>query len=133
MTWPDKIMANNCLVHIKKGAKYCHNTYTVEVVDVVDTIVYFNVNSLDFPRNVKLVLYRHDDMLYVDDVVTFNNEYSLVEPVYEYKFAVKTICSTEEGFEWEMTNHYYTIEEAPENISVEYKLLEFTKRERKCQ
>ena len=23
----DNIMANNCLVRIKKGAKYCHNNY----------------------------------------------------------------------------------------------------------
>lgn len=117
---------------IKKGKKYINKDgKVVEVIDVVDTKVYFKY--LDFPRNVIMVLYRRLDSFYVDEVNTFSKEYKLVEPVYEYKFAVKTICSTEEEFVWEMTRHYYTIEEAPENINAEYKVLEFTKRERKCQ
>ena len=136
----DNVIPNRREVHIKNGARYRHYdhnvNYVVEVIDVIDTRVYFNVNGLDFPRNVTLVLYRHDNMLYVDEVITFSDEYNLIEPVYEYKFAIKTICSVcsaEEGFVWEMSRHYYTLEEAPENINAEYKLLEFTKRERKCQ
>ena len=122
--------------NVLKGKKYRHHADDkdiVKIMDIVDAKIYFRVDGVEIPRMITLVLYMHDNMLYVDEVVTFNNEYSLVEPVYEYKFAVKIICSTEEGFVWEMSRHYYTIEEAPENINAEYKLLEFTKRERKCQ
>ena len=132
--WPDKSPDKSDKIYIELGKKYINKDgKVVEVIDVVNTLVYFNINGQDFPRNVIMVLYRRLDVFYVDEVNTFSKEYKLVEPVYEYKFAIKTICSAEEGFVWEMSRHYYTIEEAPENINAEYKLLEFTKRERKCQ
>ena len=74
-------------MNIKKGKKYTNEVgKVVEVIDVVDTKVYFNNNGQDFPRNVTLVLYKYNNTLYVDEVVTFNEKYKLVEPVYEYKF-----------------------------------------------
>lgn len=138
--WPDKNYFGNFRTYnMLKGKKYRHHEddkHIVKIMDIVDAKIYFRVDGVEIPRMVTLVLYMHDNMLYVDEVITFSDEYNLIEPVYEYKFAIKTICSVcsaEEGFVWEMSRHYYTIEEAPENINAEHRVLEFTKRERKCQ
>ena len=127
----------NCISNFRnfnklRGKKYRHHEddeHIVEIADIIDAKVYFRVDGVEFPKIVTLVLYKHDDMLYVDEVTTFSEEYNLIEPVYEYKFAVKINCFSDEGFTWDMSQKYYTIEESHKVFNAEYKILEFTKRE----
>ena len=127
----------NCISNFRnfnklQGKKYRHyedDEHIVEIVDIIDAKVYFRVDGVEFPKIVTLVLYKHDDMLYVDEVTTFSDEYTLIEPVYEYQYAYK--CD-DDDCQWKITDKYFTDKQSELFGFTETKKLEFTKRERKC-
>ena len=118
------------------GKKYKNQKgKVVTVIDIVTKNINFTVARHGFPREVNLVLYRLGENLLVDEQETFEMLHAEIEPVYEYQFAVKINCfsdESDEGFTWDMAQKYYTIEESHKVFNAEYKILEFTKRERKC-
>lgn len=111
-----------------RGKKYRHREYNehiVEIIDIIDAKVYFRVNGVEFPRMETLVLYKYNEMLYVDEVVTFYGEYSPIEPVYEYQYAFKV----DDDSQWKITEKYFTDKQAELFGFAEVQKLEFTKRE----
>lgn len=125
--WPDNEPTNK-FTGIR-GSNYVHYSnveHIVKIVDIIDTKVYFRVDGVEIPRIVTLVLYKHDDMLYVDEVTTFSDEYTLIEPVYEYQYAFEMECG-----KWTTTD-FFTDFEAHRRTNCAFHKLEFTKRERKC-
>lgn len=121
---------------VEIGKKYKSNIgWVVTVIDKVTKNINFTVAKHVFQKEVNLVLYRKGESLLVDEQETFEMMHTEIKPVYEYKFAVKINCfsdESDEGFTWDMSQKYYTIEESHKVFNAEYKILEFTKRERKC-
>lgn len=113
-----------------RGSNYGHYSnveHIVKIVDIIDTKVYFRVDGVEFPRIVTLVLYKHNDVLYVDEVTRFSDEYTPIEPVYEYQYAFKL----DDDNHWKITDNHFTDKQAELFGFDQVQKLEFTKRERK--